>query len=141
MLLDTNIVSEMWRLRPDPLVSEWLNTQPATNLYICTPVLAEIRAGIERLQLGPRRTFLSGMCEQLMNKGYRGRILELDIAAAMEFGRITALRERLGRRLDPLDAMIAAIALAQRMALVTRNIDDFADIGLDLIDPFSQPAG
>jgi predicted nucleic acid-binding protein len=137
MLLDTNVVSEMWRPRPDPRVNTWLNAQVSARLYICTPVLAEIRVGIERLPQGPRKTFLSGMSDRLIADGYRGRVLELDLAAAMEYGRITAHRERLGRRLELMDALIASIALVNRMTLVTRNISDFSDIGLDLIDPFA----
>jgi hypothetical protein len=140
MLLDTNVVSEMWRPRPDPRVNDWLNAQAAAQLYICTPVLAEIRAGIERLQPGPRRSFLAAMSDKLIGEGYQGRILDFDIAAAMDFGRITAQRVRLGRRLEIMDAMIAAVALANRMTLVTRNLSDFSEIGLDLIDPFVAPS-
>jgi predicted nucleic acid-binding protein len=70
-------------------------------------------------------------------EGYRGRVLNFDVVAAMQFGRITATRARLGRRLEPMDAMIAAIALGNRMALATRDTGDFLDIGLELIDPFA----
>lgn len=141
ILLDTNVVSEMWRPKPDPHVNEWLNAQIAAHLYICTPVLAEIRAGIERLPSGPRKTLLEEMSERLIAEGYRARVLDFDVVAAMEFGHLTAQRARLGRRIEPMDAMIAAVARANRMALATRNIYDFADIGLDLIDPFAPVAG
>lgn len=141
MVLDTNVISEMWRPRPNPLVNEWLNSQATKHLYICTPVLAEIRSGMERLPEGLRKTFLREMPDQLTAKGYRGRVLDFDIQAAVQFGRITAQREQSGLRLEPMDAMIAAVALANRMTLVTRNIDDFAGIGLKLIDPFAAPAG
>ena len=141
MVLDTNVISEMWRPRPNPRVNEWLNSQPTRQLYLCTPVLAEIRSGMERLPEGTRKTFLREMSDQLTATGYRGRVLDFDVPAAVQFGRITAQREQSGLRLEPMDAMIAAVALANRMVLVTRNVDDFAGIGLTLIDPFTARAG
>ena len=139
MLLDTNVISEMWRPRPNPTVAEWLDAQPADRLYICAPVLAEIRFGIERLPDGPRKAFLADRWTDLAIKGYRGRVLDFDLAAAAHYGAITAHREKRGRRLEPIDAMIAAVALAHGMPLVTRDTNDFLDIGLQLIDPFAKP--
>jgi predicted nucleic acid-binding protein len=83
---------------------------------------------------------LSAAVDRLI-EGYRGRVLNFDVAAAMQFGRITATRARMGRRLEPMDAMIAAIALGHRMALATRDTEDFLDIGLELIDPFAIGTG
>jgi predicted nucleic acid-binding protein len=96
-----------------------------------------LRFGIERMAHGSRKGRLSGAAERLF-EGFRGRILNFDMAAAQQFARISVDRERIGRRLEPIDAMIAAIALVHRMTLVTRNIYEFADIGLELIDPFAQ---
>ena len=137
MLLDTNVISEMWRARPDVRVTTWLNAKNFDQLFICTPVLAEIRSGIERLDAGPRRQYLERMAGDLIETVYRNRILDFDIDAALIFGRISAQRQRSGRRIELLDGMIAATALANRMPLVTRNVHDFSDIGLDVIDPFS----
>lgn len=137
MLLDTNIVSEIWRDRPHPFVLTWLDDQPEQKLFICTPVIAELRYGIDRLHGSRRKDRLMAAFETLLADGYRGRILVFDIDAATHFGRIRADRDRLGRPVEPIDAMIAAIALANRMPLVTRNSSDFSDIGLDVIDPFS----
>lgn len=139
MLLDTNVISEIWRAKPDPRVMVWLNGAHINELFICTPVLAEIRAGIERLQDGPRRAYLERMADDLIDTTYRGRILDFNIDAAFTFGRLTAHRQRIGRRIELFDGMIAAIAIANRMPLVTRNVHDFSDIWLDVIDPFSTP--
>jgi predicted nucleic acid-binding protein len=136
IVLDTNIISEAWRPNPDPAVMAWLNAQAIQNQYICTPVIAELRYGIERLATSPRKQHLSAAVDRLI-EGYRGRVLNFDVAAAMQFGRISATRARTGRRLEPTDAMIAAIALGNRMALATRDTEDFLDIGLELIDPFA----
>lgn len=137
MLLDTNIVSEIWRDTPHHLVLAWLDDQPEQKLFICTPVIAELRYGIDLLDDGRRKDRLTSAFEMLLADGYRGRILFFDTDAAIHFGHIRAGRDRLGRPIDPIDAMIAAIALANRMPLVTRNTNDFLDIGLDLINPFA----
>jgi predicted nucleic acid-binding protein len=139
ILLDTNVVSEGWRVRPDPKVAAWLNAQSANSVYLCTPVLAELRYGVERLDITPRRDRLRAWIDRLETETYSGRILALDVASTHEFGRLSALRERIGRRMEPMDALIAAIALTSHMALATRDTNDFADLGLELINPFVAP--
>jgi predicted nucleic acid-binding protein len=136
ILLDTNVVSEAWRPRPDPRVLAWLEAQPFNSLYLCTPVLAELRFGAERLAPGIRRDRLRALIERLEREGYRGRILPFEISAANEFGRLASLRERAGKRIETMDAMIAAIAVASRVALATRDVTDFSDLGIELINPF-----
>jgi len=79
---------------------------------------------------------LKASIKQLEIDGYRERILPFDIEAASAFGRVGALREQLGRRMEPVDAMIAAIALSQGMKLATRDVGDFVGVGLELINPF-----
>lgn len=137
MLLDTNVISEMWRLKPNARVTDWLDRHPFSDLFLCTPVLAEIRFGIEKLPIGSRRTYLERVADQFLASTNRESVLQFDIGAAFIFGSICAHRERIGRRIELLDAMIAAIALANQMPLVTRNVEDFAEIGLTLIDPFA----
>jgi toxin FitB len=141
MLLDTNVVSEIWRDSPNPVVLAWLDSQPEQQLFICTPVVAELRYGVDRLRDGGRKDRLRAAFETLCTDGYRGRILSFDLDSAICFGRLRADRDRMGRPIEPIDAMIAAIALTNRMSLVTRNVQDFPHIGLDLIDPFSADLG
>lgn len=140
ILLDTNVVSEPWRQTPSPAVVAWLDSQPADSLYLCTPVIAELRFGAERLAAGSRKDRLLDRIELLENEGFQGRIFAFDLAAAAAFGRIGASRERVGRRMEPVDAMIAAIAISHGMKLATRDTNDFADIGLDVINPFEAVA-
>ena len=140
IVLDTNVVSEAWRPQPNAAVVNWLRFQPSNLLFLCTPVLAELRYGVERLPAGRRRDRLKAAVDQVEAEGYRDRILPLDTAAAAEFGRLTAKREKIGRRISTMDALIAAITLAQGAALATRDTDDFSDLGLDVINPF-DPIG
>ena len=139
ILLDTNVVSEGWRQFPDPRVAAWLNAQPAELVYLCTPVFAELRYGVERLLTSQRKHRLSAWVDRLETETYSGRVLPFDLNATHEFGRLSARRERIGRRMEPMDAMIATIALAHGAALATRDVGDFADLGLELIDPFAGP--
>lgn len=135
ILIDTNVVSETWRPQPSFVVLAWLDAQTKDSLYICTPVLAELRFGSERLPLGSKRDRLRARIDAL-EAGYKDRILPFDIEAASAFGVIGAQRERVGRRMEPVDAMIAAIAVAHGMKLATRDTSDFGDIGLEVINPF-----
>jgi len=103
------------------------------------PVFAELRYGVERLDVSRRKDRLRAWVDRLETEVYPGRILGLDLIATHEFGRLSAQRERIGRRMQPIDALIAAIAVANHMALATRDTNDFADLGLELINPFEAP--
>lgn len=140
ILLDTNVISEATKRLPQPSVVAWIDAQEALSLFICSPVLAELYYGIERLAAGGRYERLKVWIERLEFDLYAGRVLPFDAAAARAFGRLTAARERTGRRIEPVDALIAAIALANQMALATRDVDDFSGLGLDLINPFADAA-
>jgi predicted nucleic acid-binding protein len=136
IILDTNIVSEVWRPNASPAVLDWLGSQPSLSLYLCTPVLAELRYGMERLAPGRRKDILIAAIDHIENEGYRDRILPLDAAAAAEFGRLMVKRDRAGRRMETMDGLIAAIAAVNGAPLATRDIRDFADLGLQVINPF-----
>jgi toxin FitB len=141
IILDTNIVSESFRPRPHSAVIAWLDEQPVASLYLCAPVLAELRFGVERLVAGRRKDDLQLRVDKIERAYFGERLLVLDAPAVAEFGRVTAKRERMGRRIEPMDALIAAIAVSHGAALATRDIDDFVGLGLELINPFNHPAG
>jgi toxin FitB len=136
ILVDTNVVSEAMRLRPDSAVAAWLDDQAWDSLYLCPPVLAELRFGIECLADGRRKQFLVTAIDRVENEFYRGRILFFDSPAAMHYARLTAMRQRQGRRIEPMDAFIAAIASVHRATVATRDVDDFSEMGLDVVNPF-----
>jgi toxin FitB len=136
ILLDTNVVSEAYKARPSAFVLAWLDDQPSDTLFICTPVLAELYFGAALLDPGPRKDRLTTAINRIENQLYRDRILVFDAGAAAEYGRIAAMRQRAGRRIGLLDGLIAAIALANGATLATRNTQDFADLALNVIDPF-----
>jgi toxin FitB len=140
IVLDTNIISEAFRKAPSAAVRTWLDAQTPTDLFLCAPVLAELRFGVERLAAGARRTALEGLLLNVEAELFDNRILPFDRASAYEFGRILVRRNSMGRPLATMDALIAAIAISHRMALATRDVVDFAELGLELINPFELDA-
>jgi predicted nucleic acid-binding protein len=136
IVLDTNIVSESMRRVPNRAVIAWLDNQPRLDLYLCAPVLAEIRYGIARLKESERKRALQGSYQRLVAEKFEGRVLPFDTQAADAYGELTAKLESSGRVIDVVDAMIAAIALSNVATLATRNMAHFAHTGLTLVDPF-----
>jgi predicted nucleic acid-binding protein len=139
ILLDTNVVSEMFRDRANQQVLNWIDSQLDSNLYPCTPVVAELRYGAERLAPGQRQAYLRAAIDRSVDEFFRDRIWPFDLAATGAYSRLMVKREQMGRRIELMDAMIAAIAITHGAALATRDTRDFADLGLDLINPFEAP--
>jgi toxin FitB len=138
IVLDTNIISETMRLKPNGAVIAWLDDQVPSDLYLCAPVLAELYYGIARLEESGRKPALRKRCREMLTQVFDGRMLDFDAAAAESYGLLVAKREAEGNPISVMDAMIAAIAQSNSAALATRNIDDFAKTGLTLINPFAS---
>lgn len=136
IILDTNIVSEGLRPRPDPNVVAWIDDQPPELLFLCTPVLAELWFGVEKLPEGRYRRGLAAAIDRFETSLFQGRILTVDTAAARVYGRVFARRRATGRPIGQMDALIAAIALANGAVIATRDRRGFEDVGLEIINPF-----
>jgi predicted nucleic acid-binding protein len=136
ILLDTNVVSDSYRARPHPSVRNWLIAQPSAELFICAPVLAELSYGVERLPPGERRRDLAEWVRKVENEVFASRILPFDDEAAHEFGKLFHRRKSIGRPIGIMDAIIAAVAKANGATVATRDVSDFADLGLGLVNPF-----
>jgi toxin FitB len=136
ILLDTNVVSEPIKPRPNEEVKVWIDAQPAGTLFLCSPVLAELHFGVARLPASARRNRLRAYIDYLETDLYRGRVIAFDAAAAAAYGRLAAFRRGLGRTMQQMDALIAAIADVHNATLVTRNVDDFADLNIKVLNPF-----
>lgn len=135
IVLDTNVVSEAMRPRPDARVIDWLDAH--TSLVMISSVtVAEILFGIRLLPEGRRRADLQTAFELFTSQGVRNRVLEFDHAAAESYSWIAAGRQRSGRRMEAFDAMIAAIARSRGADVATRDVADFADCGLRIINPW-----
>jgi hypothetical protein len=140
ILLDTNVLSELMRSAPEKIVLEWIDAQPASELYISAITKAEIELGIALLPDGKRKNRLSAAAG-LMFEEFPARCLAFDAAAASKYAVVVADRTRIGRPISVEDAQIAAITLTHSLTLATHNTSDFEFIeGLQLFNPWMGKA-
>ncbi|WP_440997850.1 type II toxin-antitoxin system VapC family toxin [Arhodomonas sp. SL1] len=137
IVLDTNVLSEVLRPVPEHQVVDWLERQPRRSLFTTTVTRGELFYGVRLLPEGQRRHRLMEALEAILDEDFAGQVLSFDADAADSYADIAAARRMRGRPISQFDAMIAATARSRGAALATRNIRDFADCGLELIDPWS----
>ncbi len=138
VVLDTNVVSELIRPSPSPVVQAWVAGQEAKNLFFSAVSEAELRYGLETMPEGRRRNALAVEIEGMLREDFIGRILPFDSKAARSYAKIAADCRTAGRPVSLTDCQIAAIAHSRGMAVATRNIRDFAGMGIKLIDPWTK---
>jgi toxin FitB len=136
-LLDTNVVSEWVKPQPDPGVVRWLADADEDRLYLTVVTLAELRHGIERLDVGARRKRIEAWIDELKER-FEQRILPIDENVAEYWGRLMARSEAKGRRIHVMGGFLAATAEVHGLTLVTRNVEDFATAGCPLYSPWAD---
>ena len=134
-LVDTNVLSELRRRKPDAGVVRWLEGRPATTLYLSVLTLGELRKGIEMFPEGTRKRRLLDWLEVDLPGFFIGRLLPIDAQIADRWGHLVA---QAGRPLPAIDSLLAATALTHGLTLVTRNRRDFQHPGLVVIDPWVE---
>ena len=137
LVLDTNVVSELMRERPSPVVLRWMDNQLTDNLFVTSITEAEIRTGIAILPEGERQRGLAIAAERLFGVFFAERISPFDSDAAQAYAMLAAERRTAGRPISQSDCQIAAIAHSRGAPVVTRDADDFEACGLDVIDPWA----
>lgn len=135
----TNVVSELMRPSPAAEVLAWLEAVPPQEIATTTITVAEITYGLTRLPAGKRTRRLQAAAVAVWDT-IGDAILPFDVAAAEHYGELVAAQEAAGTPMSGFDAQIAAIALAHDAALATRNISDFEQTGLRLINPWDKGA-
>lgn len=138
-LLDTNVVSEWVRPRPDHNVISWLAGVDEDRVYISVISLAEIRRGVELLPAGRRRERLASWLAEELPVRFEERILDIDAQVAATWGVVMARGQKSGMTLGSMEAFVAATAETHDLTLATRNVKDFQRLGISLLDPW-QPA-
>ena len=136
-LLDTNVVSELMRESPESAVTRWVSGHPVEELFLSAVSEAELRYGAAILPRGRRRETLAFKIEAMLSDAFEDRVLSFDSDAARAYGYIAAARRAAGRPVGSADCQIAAIAVARRMRLATRNVRDFEDMGIEIVDPWA----
>ena len=135
-LLDTNCVSELVRIKPEPRVLEWMEAAEETLLHLSVLTLGEIRKGLAAIPQGKRRTRLEAWLEVDLRSRFSGRILPVDAAVADRWGLLAAQARRKGATLPIIDGLLAATALHHNLTMVSRNVCDFAAAQVPVLNPW-----
>lgn len=135
-LLDTNVISEPLKPRPDVNVLRWLDEANENELFISVVTFAELRSGIDRLAPSARQRQFEDWYQNELPFRFDRRILSIDPVVADACGRIVARREQIGRRIEVMDAFIAATAEVHGLTLVTRDVTHFQPTTSSLVNPW-----
>ena len=135
-LLDTCVLSELRKNPADSGLVGWIQEADEARLYLSVLSIGEIQRGIARLDEGRRKQALQHWLEIDLLTRFAGRILPIDLDAALEWGLVGARHERSGRHAPVSDSVIAATAIAHNLALVTRNEKDFRGYRLKVLNPW-----
>jgi len=136
LLLDTNVVSEWTKPRPDPGLVEWLAELDEDRAYVSVVTLAELRHGVAHLPRGARRRRLDAWLRHELPQRFERRVLPVDERVAEAWGEIVAQRDAIGRPIGAMDAFIESTAAVHGLAIVTRNVRDFAASVATVINPW-----
>ena len=140
IILDTNVVSELMKAVPEPAVLGWIDGLPMASVFLSSVSQGEILYGVALVPPGKRQDGLLSAAHAAFETYFRGRILPYDSEAAEAYAEIAANRRQAGRPISQFDAQIAAIARSRGAELATRNIADFEDCGVELINPWERKA-
>jgi toxin FitB len=135
-LLDTNVISEPDRRRPDPNVMHWLTKADLQLLYLSAFTPAELRKGIAKLGPDPRAAKIEARLQELRER-FAGRILPLDDDVLDRWGQIVGTAEARGTPISSIDALFAATALHHNLVFVTRNVRGMDVAGVQLLNPWT----
>lgn len=131
-LLDTDVLSELSKVKPNERVVDWLEKNDDV-IAISSITIAEMQYGIERLAEGKKKRAMLDFLQEILDTH---TILNWDKEVAVIWGKLVAESEKRGRPLPVKDSMIAAVAMHHKLIMVTRNTKDFQIPGLALLDPF-----
>lgn len=135
-LLDTCVVSEMVKTRPDPRVVHWIDSIEEGKLFLSVLTLGELEKGIAKLQDLTRKAVLREWLEHDLAERFTGRILPIDRTVAIAWGKMQGAAERNGSKLPVIDSMLAASADIHGLTLATRNIADFERCEVRVFNPW-----
>lgn len=137
-ILDTCVISELIKPKTDPRVCSWVEEQNDNHLYLSVITLGEIQKGVSKLEEGVKKSKLQVWLDTELVLRFEGRILGIDDQICKMWGKILAQSEQKGKSLPVIDAMIAATALVNHMAVATRNINDMTAPDLMIINPWES---
>lgn len=137
-LLDTCLISELVKEKPDLGVLEWIEQQDEQALFLSVLTLGELQKGVSKLPDGRKKTQLLHWLDEDLQTRFTGRMLDIDTGVATLWGRMQGEAEQRGRRMPVIDSLLAATAQANKLAVVTRNGADMAGSGVEVINPWKN---
>jgi len=138
-LLDTNVISETVRPKPEPRMLDWLESQSPEELFLSAMTIGELMRGAHKVIGKARRDKFTKWIEEDLGRQFEGRILPFGESAARIWGESMGTGDRTGKTPSAFDAQIAAIAIDRGLLLVTRNVSDFERFDLEIFDPWNEP--
>jgi predicted nucleic acid-binding protein len=136
IVLDTNVVSELMRTAPELEAVRWVDAFDPTDVFITAVTAAELVYGVARLPEGRRKERLSVTVSALVADDFADQVLPFDGLAAVHYADIVVFRQRLGRPISMAAAQTAAICRHWSAGMATRNVSDFTDTGIHVVDPW-----
>ena len=137
-LLDTCVLSEVWKKQPNPGVLAWLEQQAEPSLYLCSLSIGELIQGAERLPAGSRRDRLQTWVAKTLPARFEGRILAIDSDVAARWGMMSGEADKRGEVLPLMDSLIAATAAVHDLTVATRNESDFMRCRIPVLNPWKN---
>jgi tRNA(fMet)-specific endonuclease VapC len=135
-LLDTCVISELVTKHPKPQVVDFVDALDSDDVYLSVITIGEIAKGIEKLPKLKRKQELNSWLKEDLLVRFDGRIIPLDTEVLMQWGILIAHLELSGTTLPAVDSLIAATTLTHKLTLVTRNVDDFRDTDIEIVNPW-----
>jgi predicted nucleic acid-binding protein len=140
ILLDTNLVSEPWKPKPDPSVVAWIDAQAVETLFLSAVTVAELRFGIAAMPPGKRRKVLDERLERDLLAVFVGRVLPFDLDASRAYADLMSKAKLTGQAINMADGYIAAIAAARGLSVASRDAAPFHAAGVPVINPWAAVA-
>lgn len=136
ILIDTNVISELWKAEPNPDLLAWIDAQTVETLYLSAITVAELRFGLATMPEGKRRTIYQERLEKEVLPTFAGRVLPFDLDASQAYADLMARARAAGKAIGKADGYIAATATASGLMVATRDIGPFEAAGLKIVNPW-----
>jgi toxin FitB len=136
-LLDTCVISELLKAKPEPRVTEWASRQREESLFLSCLAIGEVQSGIQRLPPGGRRDRLDRRLREEVRARFGGRVLAVDQDVALAWGSVQAVLESRGTPMAAVDGLLSSTCRVFGLTLVTRNTDHYKDPEVPLHNPWS----
>ncbi|TAN31634.1 MAG: type II toxin-antitoxin system VapC family toxin [Castellaniella sp.] len=138
IVVDTNVISELWKITPAPNVLAWIDSQVVETLYLSSITVAELRFGVAAMPAGKRRAIYQERLERDVLTAFAGRVLSFDLDAARIYAELMARAKAEGKAVGNADGYIAATAAARGFTVATRDVNPFEAAGLTVINPWES---